>query len=118
MRRIWTGISITCLCVLIGLGLLQSWGQGVTIGSIQGTVTDSSGALVSGAVVTITNNGTNATQTITTGANGSFLAQNLPIGVYDVKTERAGFSTAIRHNVEVTVNQAVVFNIQLLVGNA
>ena len=114
--RFWGGISITCACVLIFFSHSTIWGQGVTTGSIQGTVTDTTGAVVPGATITITNIGTNVSQTLTTGNDGLFTAQNLPISVYRVKVEKTGFSTAVRDNVEVTVGQAAVLNVQMSLG--
>src|SRR5688500_14408316 len=61
-------------------------------GELQGTVTDSTGAAVPGATVTVTNKGTNRVFTTKSGADGSYILRDLEPGRYMVKIEAAGFS--------------------------
>jgi hypothetical protein len=72
--RVWGGrllvVAAAWLAMLM-LGALPSYAQ-VDAGSILGTVSDSSGARVSGATVTLTNEGTSAELSMTTGEDGSF----------------------------------------------
>src|SRR5262245_46504477 len=63
-------------------------------GSIQGTVTDPSGAVVSGAKVTITNKGTAQKIALTTNASGAYNSGPLAPGDYTVRVEAGGFSTS------------------------
>ena len=65
-----------------------------TLGSINGTVLDPSGAAVVGATVTATNAAINVTSTATTSGTGFFQIFNLPIGTYVVKVSRDGFETS------------------------
>jgi uncharacterized surface anchored protein len=58
--------------------------------SISGTVTDPSGAAVAGATVTVTNAGTNQSQTITTDSSGLYTARLLHIGTYSVEATAKG----------------------------
>jgi outer membrane receptor protein involved in Fe transport len=74
-------------------------GQGIVTGSIGGSVHDPSSALVSGAAVTAVQHGTNYTATGTTGSEGTFQLPGLPIGVYSLKIEAAGFVTLQVQNV-------------------
>jgi hypothetical protein len=60
-------------------------------GSITGTVTDHSGAAVSGATVTVINEGTGVSSVATTGANGEYVVTSLKVGKYTVSVEQAGF---------------------------
>src|SRR5438034_8945384 len=62
-------------------------------GTILGVVKDSSGAVVPGAGITILNEETSLTRTVTTGENGAFRAPALPVGHYTVRCELAGFRT-------------------------
>src|SRR6516162_1809161 len=64
-------------------------------GTILGTVTDSSGAAVPGATVTIKNLDTGLTRVVTTSEDGSYAAPELPIGTYSVNVEKAGFKVGI-----------------------
>src|SRR5713226_3237114 len=72
-------------------------------GTILGTVTDASGALVAGATVKVRNVGTGQERTTTTSADGSYAIPELPIGTYAVTISLTGFQTAITSDVEVNV---------------
>src|SRR6266446_1196562 len=77
-----------------------------TSGTIVGTVTDSSGGVVSGASITITNEGTGAVRRFDTGADGYYAATLLPGGIYSVEVVKAGFKKAKVSGVMLEVNQA------------
>src|SRR5580698_4203324 len=66
-----------------------------TLGSIIGTVTDTSGALVQGTSVSIRNTGTNLVVTAVSKDDGSFSAADLPIGNYEVSFSKNGFKTEV-----------------------
>jgi Carboxypeptidase regulatory-like domain/TonB dependent receptor len=104
------------VCILMLLSHPLALPQGVTTGSIEGTVTDTSGAAVPGATVTITNIETNISQTISSRADGGFSIPNLAVTTYRVRVEKGGFSTAVRENVAVAVNQAAEVNVKLSPG--
>ena len=87
-----------------------------TFGSISGTVTDASGAAVADAQVTLTNLGTSAKQTYTTGADGLYQFVNLNPGAYRVDFEKAGFKHTKRDSVAVQVQQAVRIDATMEVG--
>jgi hypothetical protein len=72
-------------------------------GTILGTVTDASGAVLSGAKVTVKNLGTGLERTTETSADGSYSLPELPIGTYTVSVTQAGFQTAVTTGVEVDV---------------
>src|SRR5271155_2778570 len=72
-------------------------------GTILGTVTDPSGAVVPGAKVTVKNTGTGLERTTETSADGSYSAPELPIGTYSVTVTQAGFQTFITTSVTVDV---------------
>jgi Carboxypeptidase regulatory-like domain/TonB dependent receptor/TonB-dependent Receptor Plug Domain len=72
-------------------------------GTILGTVTDPSGAVVSGAQVTVKNVNTGLTRTATTSADGSYAVTELPIGTYTVTVSQSGFQTSLTNNVAVDV---------------
>jgi outer membrane receptor protein involved in Fe transport len=72
-------------------------------GTILGTVTDASGAMVSGAKVTVKNVATGLERTTQTSADGSYSLPELPIGTYSVTVTQSGFQTSITSNVVVDV---------------
>ncbi|HXX16452.1 MAG TPA: carboxypeptidase-like regulatory domain-containing protein, partial [Candidatus Eremiobacteraceae bacterium] len=73
-------------------------------GTILGTITDSSGAAVAGATVTIKNLETGLTRTVTTSNDGSYAAPELPIGSYSVTVQQSGFKEAVVTGVKVEVS--------------
>ncbi len=68
------------------------WGQGEGTGSIEGVVSDPSGAVMPGVEVTIRNMGTNAVRTAVTDGRGHFLADLLQPGDYEISAQQSGFS--------------------------
>ncbi|HEY8671538.1 MAG TPA: carboxypeptidase-like regulatory domain-containing protein, partial [Terriglobales bacterium] len=72
-------------------------------GTILGTVTDSQGAVVAGAKVTVRNTNTGLERTTETSADGSYAVPELPIGTYTVTISQTGFQTAVTRNVPVDV---------------
>lgn len=87
-------------------------------GSIVGSVTDASGALVPGADVIVTNLLTGVTIRLTTNSRGFYEALNLVPGTYKVTAVRTGFRTYVRNDVVLTGGQQVRADAQLSVGSA
>jgi outer membrane receptor protein involved in Fe transport len=73
-------------------------------GTILGTVTDSSGAAIGGATVTVKNVDTGLTRTVTTSDDGSYAAPELPIGNYSVTVEKSGFKSGVVSGIRVEVS--------------
>jgi Carboxypeptidase regulatory-like domain/TonB dependent receptor len=105
--------------LLLAMTLLftrSSLAQGIT-GSISGTVTDSSGATISGARVTIRELGTNAIRTVTTSDVGSYRVPQLSPGAYSVKVERDGFQPSEQARITLAIDQVEEIDIKLEVGS-
>lgn len=85
-------------------------------GGIQGTVEDNSGAVVTGAKVTVTNTGTGLTRSAETDSTGNFYFAELPLGLYDVTVTKEGFRTSNTKGVEVTVSNIVRADVKLQPG--
>src|SRR6266851_513480 len=109
MRRVSTLISGICL---FG-GLL--FGQ-ADRGSITGSVTDPTGALIPNVALSITNENTNLALSTVSSSNGTFAFLNLPVGSYTLKAEAAGFRSQQMKGVEVQVNQQSKVDLSLQVG--
>ena len=88
----------------------------VLYGGVVGTVTDSTGATIPGATVTIVNTETNLTRTAVTNESGSFSFTNVPAGPYDVKISLQGFREAVRTGVPVTVGGIARVDAELELG--
>ena len=82
-------------------------------GTIQGVVTDSSGAVLPGVSVTTKNIETGAARTVTSNDVGFYSAPFLPVGRYSVTAKMSGFATLVRDDVEVGLNQTRVADFQL-----
>jgi len=105
---------------LLGLLLLApaTWAQDAT-GKIAGNVTDATGALVSGATVTVTNLGTKTSKQTVTNNQGFYQVLQLPIGNYEVSAEATGFSKAIsRPATALEINQTLRVDLGLELGAA
>src|SRR5437660_9276869 len=107
------------LCALLGLCVLLvglSYGQAVT-GSLLGTVTDSSGAAVPNAKVTITDTNTGISRTTTTNESGNYTFSDLPPGTYAVAAEVTGFKRETRPGIDVVVNTSIRADLSHQPGN-
>src|SRR5688572_23667182 len=103
------------LCLVLLAAVPAGWAQSVS-GTILGSVTDPSGAVISNAKVTLVNEGTGLTRTVTTDTSGEYVAPSLPTGRYTVISEISGFKTLTMSNVEVGVDQRVRIDLKLEVG--
>ncbi len=86
--------------------------------TINGTVTDQSGAVVPNATVTITNAGTGSSRTLTTNQSGYYSSPDLPIGQYSVKVDAAGFKAYQQNAITLNVNATLRVDAILQVGQS
>jgi hypothetical protein len=108
--KILAMIAIVCL----GLAGSAAFAQDVTKGMIGGTVTDSTGATVPGAKVTVS--GQTGERTETSNENGVFRIDNLTPGTYTVKVEQKGFKSSVANNITVNVGRESTLNLKLEPG--
>jgi len=87
-------------------------------GTILGSVTDSSGAAVPGATVTIKNVDTGLVRTVTTSDDGSYAAPELPIGNYSVSVEKPGFKLGVVTGIRVEVSSERRADVALQIGQS
>jgi hypothetical protein len=97
--------------VLPGIGLAQG-----TSGRLAGTVLDTSGAVLPGATVTLSNDATGFQQVEITNDQGAFLFATIPVGTYRVAIELAGFKTANYNQVVINVGQEYSLTARLEIG--
>ena len=118
-RQIFSTANLFIIAAAMILSLsFSTLAQEVT-GTIVGTVRDSSGAVVSGATVTITDPAKNniVVRNITANDNGEFSAPNLQSGIYQVSAESANFKKSVQTNVKLDVGQRRTVDISLEAGN-
>ncbi|MGC2541603.1 MAG: carboxypeptidase-like regulatory domain-containing protein, partial [Candidatus Sulfotelmatobacter sp.] len=107
-------VLLTSFVLLIATSI-SLYGQS-TYGSISGSVTDTSGAIVTDAKVTLTNLGTSEKRTQSSGSDGLFTFVNLFPGQYKIDVEKQGFKHFVRADVVVQVQQDTHIVSQLQVG--
>src|SRR5690348_16138590 len=104
-------LTVSIFCVGMALGQSQS-----NAADIQGSVKDSTGAVVPNATVTVRNPGTNVSRTATTNDEGFYKIVNLTPGDYDITVEAANFKKAVLNKVNITVGQRADVDITLEPG--
>jgi hypothetical protein len=104
------------IAALLALAIPASRAQ-VNSSKLGGTVTDSSGAVVPSANVSITNVATSATRDVTTNNSGVYGAPSLAPGSYVVKVSAAGFKTEVQNQVTLNVGENLELNFVLAVGS-
>ncbi len=105
-----------CMFVVLALVGAETLRAQQTLGSINGTVTDSSGAVVASAGVKIHNVETGLARTAETKKDGSFSFVDLPIGTYEVTFTRGGFKTEVFSQIPVQGNRTATVNASLQPG--
>src|SRR5262249_24206758 len=119
MRRISRfSLLLFCFVSLLAISVipLQLYGQAV-YGSIFGTVTDTTGAVVPNANVTVTNVRKGTSDKTTTNEAGNYQVLHLIPDVYSVKVEVANFSTAEAKNITVSADTSAHVDVALQAGN-
>jgi hypothetical protein len=111
-RTVFSVFACLVLCFALSL---SSWGQATT--SLNGTVTDPTGAAVSQAAVTLTNASTNfARKTTTTGKGGYEFVSVLP-GPYKIVVDAKGFKTFVQKDIVLEVNLPATVDVHLSIGS-
>jgi hypothetical protein len=86
-------------------------------GTVVGVVTDQGGAVVPGATVTILNEGTRLTRSVTSNENGQYVVYSFPTGAVNVTVERPGFQKLVRSGIVLTAADTLTVDLRLTVGN-
>jgi hypothetical protein len=92
---------------------VSAWAQSTSTGTVAGSVTDPTGALVSGAAVTLTDTATNVARSTTTNATGRYIYVDVNPGIYNLTAVKAGFETTKTENQEVKVGASLTINLTL-----
>ena len=88
-----------------------------TNGRIIGTVTDTQGAAIAGAKISVTNTGTNVLSDTVTNNEGYYQVLQLPVGSYTVTVEHAGFAKSVTAATPLDINQSLRIDIHLKPGS-
>src|ERR1700678_3969205 len=102
--------------IVLGASSVSLYAQ-QSLGTISGTVTDQTGAIVPNGAVTITNDQTSGSRAGTSNGSGQYSFQALPIGTYHVTIKVNGFNTEEISNVLVQADRTSTLNVQLKPGS-
>lgn len=94
-----------------------SFSQGST-GDLRGTVTDTAGAVVTGAIVEVRNQETNESRILNTGGDGQYFASRLPVGTYALTVTAKGFSNTVVKDIRISVAFVVDQNVTMSVAGS
>ena len=111
-------LALVLLLVVCVGSALPAWAQSTSTGTVAGLVTDSSGAVVAGATVTLTDSSTNAARTATTNATGRYIYVDVNPGIYNIAVSKPGFETTKTQHQEVKVGASLTVDLSLHVGGA
>jgi outer membrane receptor protein involved in Fe transport len=98
------------ICLLPGLVEAQA------VGAMSGIVTDSTGAVIPGVTIEVTNAANGQVRTAVTDVDGYYTVLQLPPGPYSIKGTLSGFKTAVREGITVTVETTARVDLQMSVG--
>jgi|CZLA01.1.fsa_nt_gi hypothetical protein len=101
---------------LLGALILAASFAAAQTASIVGTVSDPTGAVVSGAAITIQNTETGAVRTVVSGDTGVYSVTNLEVGKYQIEVKKQNFATSKMSSITLTVDQTLTANVTLKPG--
>ena len=111
-------LALVLLLVVCVGSALPTWAQSTSTGTVAGSVTDPTGAVVAGAAVTLTDIGTNTARTTTTNASGRYIYVDVNPGIYSIAVSKVGFTTSKTENQEVKVGASLTIDLSLQVGGS
>jgi hypothetical protein len=107
---------VFCLCMALACGEFALAQQATAV--LTGAVKDASGAIVVGAKITLRDAQTNSSRNTTTGKDGDYVFNLVPIGAYEVTVEHAGFEKYVRKGITLEINQNARLDVSLQIGMA
>jgi outer membrane receptor protein involved in Fe transport len=111
MKRPWLGAALIVLMVASMARAQTSQGE------VAGTVTDESGAVLPGVTVTAVLGTTKETRTAVTDTGGRYRFNNLPVGLYSVQAELAGFGTVKIEGYKLSIGQSTILDIKMKIAS-
>jgi carboxypeptidase family protein/TonB-dependent receptor-like protein len=114
VRGFAVSLSIGLICLALAV---PAYPQSI-FGTILGTVTDPSGAVVPNAVITVTNQGENISRDVRSDAQGDYRAENMKAGIYTVSVKASGFKDMLLTDIRLDARQTVRADMKLTMGSA
>ena len=116
-------VNLKVLSAVFGAILLAvttagtAWAQSVSSAQVSGVVRDSSGGVLPGVTITITQTNTGFVRSVVTESGGTFVAPNLPLGPYKLEAALQGFRTFTQTGIVLQVNSNPTINVTLALGD-
>jgi carboxypeptidase family protein len=117
-QHAFLALTLLILSMYLMFSAIPCLAQSTNTGTVVGTVTDPSGAVVGGANLTLTDKTTNTVRTTTSSDTGRYVFTNVNPGTYDLTVKHAGFAEGRVARLKVEVGQQVTANVPLRVGGA
>ena len=117
MKQARGGWSVLLAAAVLLLSAGSAWGQAQNTGSIYGTVTDPSGAVVVGATVTVAEPDKGVNRTVTTSKTGEYSLSDLSVGTYFLTVTAPGFETNVASSITVDADKSVKIPVKLTIGS-
>jgi hypothetical protein len=115
------GVRKGFLCLVAAGGLLMGLAPNVPaqtiFGTLLGTITDSSGAVVPNVAIRAINTNTNLERRVVADDQGNYEVTNLPPGPYRLEAEQTGFQRLVREGIELETRQVARVDLQMTVGD-
>jgi hypothetical protein len=108
-------LQLTCL-MACAMSCASLFGQTVSVSQVSGTVRDSSGSVIPGARVTITQTDTGLTRNADSGTDGVYLLPSLPVGHYRLEVKKDGFGGYNQSGIELQVGSSPEIDVVLQIG--
>ena len=106
-----------CLLLLLSLAFVSTWSWSQSqLGTVFGTITDPTGAVIPGAQVTVSSVSTGSQRDVLTDTKGQYDVVGLPTGKYTFRFDKEGFQTEIGEGIEISPAAAIAINLTLQVG--
>jgi len=111
-----TQLSLFAVLLLCACSL-SAYAQNAGTASIQGSVSDATGAMIPGAAVTLIDNSTHVQRKVTSDNGGAFTFPNIPVGTYTLDVSMSGFQSYSRTNIVLEVGSSIAANVKMTVGS-
>ncbi|HEU5342293.1 carboxypeptidase-like regulatory domain-containing protein, partial [Edaphobacter sp.] len=104
------------LTLLLSTNTPAAYAQAAGTASIQGAISDSTGAVIPGATVTLTETATHVQRSAVSDSNGLYTFPNVPVGTYSVEVRMTGFQTYTQTHIVLEVGSSIAVNVKMQVG--
>ena len=109
--------SVIFFCIATLLFLGRGYSQVAGTASVQGTITDATGAVIPNAAITLTETATQVKHTASSDGSGLYSFPNTPVGTYSIGVVEAGFDTYTQTNIVLEVGSSIAVNVKMTVGS-